>query len=257
MTANQRNQITSLYHAARARPPGDRPAFLADACADMEVRREVESLLRVESGAGAVFQTPALEPAAVGTSSMVGRQVGPYRILGALGAGGMGEVYRARDSTLGRDVAIKLLPSLFTADPERRARFAREARLLATLNHPHVGAIYGLEDLEGQTALVLELVEGPTLAARLERARLPVGEALAIARQIADALDAAHQKNIIHRDLKPANIVVQGGTSSDPRVKVLDFGLATTGLDGAAESEQVSMTNQRTEAGRILGIRPT
>ena len=146
----------------------------------------------------------------------------------------MGEVYRARDSKLGRDVAIKILPSHFTADPERRARFAREARLLATLNHPHIGAIYGLEEADGVTALVLELVEGPTLADRLERGPLPIAEALAIARQIAEALDAAHEKGIVHRDLKPANIVLQsaanaaGVPSSDARAKVLDFGLAKT-----------------------------
>ncbi len=140
---------------------------------------------------------------------MIGRQLGPYTIVAPLGAGGMGEVYRARDSKLGRDVAIKILPSHFTSDPERRARFAREARLLATLNHPHIGAIYGLEETDGVTALVLELVEGPTLADRLTRGPLPIPEALAIAHQIAEALDAAHEKGIVHRDLKPANIVLQ------------------------------------------------
>ena len=165
---------------------------------------------------------------------MIGRQFGPYTIVAPLGAGGMGEVYRARDSKLGRDVAIKILPSHFTADPERRARFAREARLLATLNHPHIGAIYGLEETDGVTALVLELVEGPTLADRLARGPLPIAEALAIARQIAEALDAAHEKGIVHRDLKPANIVLQsaanaaGVPSGDVRAKVLDFGLAKT-----------------------------
>ena len=134
---------------------------------------------------------------------------GTYTIVAPLGAGGMGEVYRARDSKLGRDVAIKILPAHFTADPERRSRFAREARLLATLNHPNIGGIYGLEETDGVTALVLELVEGPTLADRLARGPLPISEALAIARQIADALDAAHQKGIVHRDLKPSNIVLQ------------------------------------------------
>ena len=167
---------------------------------------------------------------------MLNRQIGPYTIVAPLGAGGMGEVYRARDSKLGRDVAIKILPAHFTADPERRARFAREARMLATLNHPHIGAIYGLEESDGITALVLELVEGPTLADRLERGPLPLAEALAIARQIAEALEAAHEKGIVHRDLKPANIVLQGGATavSDVRAKVLDFGLAKT--DGAGFS---------------------
>jgi serine/threonine-protein kinase len=158
---------------------------------------------------------------------MMNRQLGPYTITAPLGAGGMGEVYRARDSKLGRDVAIKILPSHFTNDPERRARFAREARLLATLNHPHIGAIYGLEEADGITGLVLELVEGPTLADRLERGPLPIADAIAIARQIADALDAAHEKGIVHRDLKPANIVLQGAKnasgvpSGEARAKVL------------------------------------
>jgi serine/threonine protein kinase len=254
MEPERRHRISDLFHAALGRAPEERPAFLEGACGgDRALRQEIESLLRFHSDNAPFLETPAMNVVAGGEPSRIGQQLGPYRILGALGAGGMGEVYRARDSKLGRDVAIKMLPELFTADPERRARFAREARLLATLNHPHIGAIYGLEDLEGQTALVLELVEGPTLAQRLERGPVPVAEALAVARQVADALDAAHQKNIIHRDLKPANIVLQDGRSSEPRVKVLDFGLATTGLDGAAESEQVSMTNQRTEAGRILG----
>src|SRR5215210_7274839 len=149
-----------------------------------------------------------------------GTRLGPYEIVSALGAGGMGEVYRARDSKLGRDVAIKLLPSHFMADSDRRERFAREARLLATLNHPNIGAIYGLEEMGEQSALVLELVEGPTLAERLKRGPMPLIDALAAARQVADALDAAHQKHIVHRDLKPANIVLQHGPGADPRVKV-------------------------------------
>jgi serine/threonine protein kinase len=184
----------------------------------------------------------------------------PYQIAELLGAGGMGEVYRARDSKLGRDVAIKILPAQFTADPERRARFAREARLLATLNHPHIGAIYGLEESDGVTALVLELVEGPTLADRLERGPLKVSDALAIARQIAEALEAAHEKGIVHRDLKPANIILQGAgglTSSDARVKVLDFGLAKLVHADPEADATPSGTLQSTEDGRILGTRRT
>ena len=148
-------------------------------------------------------------------------------ISARIGEGGMGEVYRAHDTKLGRDVAIKILPPAFTADPDRLARFEREARLLASLNHPHIGAIYGVEESDGVPALVLELVEGDTLADKLARGEarvegLPVPEALAIARQIADALDAAHERGIVHRDLKPANIkITPAGT-----VKVLDFGLA-------------------------------
>ena len=163
----------------------------------------MESLLEYESASARFLERPAAAVAADAASvtSMIGRQIGPYTIVAPLGAGGMGEVYRARDSKLGRDVAIKILPAHFTADPERRARFAREARMLATLNHPHIGAIYGLEEVDGVSALVLELVEGQTLADRLERGPLPLAEALAIARQIAEALEAAHEKG--HRPSRP------------------------------------------------------
>src|SRR5690349_14506957 len=133
-----------------------------------------------------------------------GTRLGPYEITGPLGAGGMGEVWRARDSRLNRDVAIKTLPAAFANDPNRMARFTREAQVLAALNHPNIAAIYGIE--EG--ALVMELVEGTTLAERIEQGPIPPEEALAIARQIADALDAAHEKSVVHRDLKPANIKV-------------------------------------------------
>ena len=151
-----------------------------------------------------------------------GTKLGPYEILGVLGAGGMGEVYRARDTKLNRDVALKILPELFAADSGRLARFQREAQLLSSLNHPHIGAIYGLEESNGARALVLELVEGPTLAERIAQGPIPLGAALPIARQIAGALDAAHEQGIIHRDLKPANIKLR----LDGVVKVLDFGLA-------------------------------
>jgi eukaryotic-like serine/threonine-protein kinase len=151
-----------------------------------------------------------------------GARLGPYEILSALGAGGMGEVYRARDTKLNRDVAIKILPEQFAADPERIARFAREAQVLASLNHHNIGGIYGLEEAGGVKALVMELVEGPTLADRIAQGPIPLDEALPIARQIAEALEAAHELGIIHRDLKPANIKLR----PDGTVKVLDFGLA-------------------------------
>ena len=134
----------------------------------------------------------------------------------------MGEVYRARDTKLGRDVALKVLPDVFADDPERLARFQREARVLASLNHPNIASIYGLEESEGVRALVLELVEGPTLAERIAQGPIPLDEALPIAKQIADALEAAHERGVIHRDLKPANIKVKAAGM----VKVLDFGLA-------------------------------
>jgi serine/threonine protein kinase len=268
MVPDRRDRISNLHHAALARAPGERGAFLKEACEGDEVlRQEVESLLDYESASVRFLETPAADVVAIALGSapaepmMVGRQLGPYTILAPLGAGGMGEVYRARDSKLERDVALKILPSHFIADPERRSRFAREARLLATLNHPHIGAIYGLEETDGATALVLELVEGPTLADRLERGRLPTSEALAIARQIAEALDAAHENGIVHRDLKPANIVLQstsnasGVPSGDLRAKVLDFGLAKTmavGLGGDV-TERPSVSLDGTADGRILG----
>jgi len=151
-----------------------------------------------------------------------GQRIGLYEVSGSLGAGGMGEVYRARDTRLGRDVALKILPEIFAADPERLARFEREAQVLAALNHPHIAAIYGLEESGGVRALVMELVEGETLADRISGQPMPVEETLTIARQIADALEAAHEQGIIHRDLKPANIKITTGGA----VKVLDFGLA-------------------------------
>jgi eukaryotic-like serine/threonine-protein kinase len=220
MTPERWRQITELFHAARERDPTRRDAFLADACgADAGLRQEVDAMLAGHDGAGAFGEAPLITPAS-GLES--GFMLGPYRIEYLLGAGGMGEVYRARDTTLGRDVAIKILPRIFITDPERLTRFEREARMLAALNHPHIGAIYGLEDAAGVRGLVLELVEGSTLADRLANGPLPLKEALAIATQIADALDAAHERGIVHRDLKPANIKI----TAEGRVKVLDFGLA-------------------------------
>ena len=160
-----------------------------------------------------------------------GTRLGPFEILSSLGEGGMGAVYRARDTKLDRDVAIKVLLPAVTNDPERLARFAREAKTLASLNHPHIAAIYGLEDADGTKALVLELVEGATLADRIAQGPIPLDEALPIAKQIAEALEAAHEQGIIHRDLKPANIKVR----DDGAVKVLDFGLAKA-LDPAGTS---------------------
>ena len=154
-----------------------------------------------------------------------GTKLGPYEILAPIGKGGMGEVYRAHDSRLKRDVAIKVLPEVFARDSDRLARFQREAQVLASLNHPNIAAIYGLEESDGIRALVMELVEGPTLDDRLAAGPIPVDEALAIARQIAEALEVAHERGIIHRDLKPANVKV----TADDKVKVLDFGLAKVG----------------------------
>jgi len=155
----------------------------------------------------------------------VGSRLGQYEIVALIGAGGMGEVYRARDPKLNRHVALKILPAAFAADRERLARFRREAQLLASLSHPHIGHIYGFEDSEDAHALVLELIEGQTLADRIAQGPVPISDALAIAKQIAEALEVAHEHRVVHRDLKPANIKV----TPNGIVKVLDFGLAKEG----------------------------
>src|SRR5436305_1689647 len=190
-------------------------------------------------------------------SLSVGARLGPYEILSALGAGGMGEVYRARDTKLGRDVAVKVLPDSLAADAERLLRFEREAKVLAALNHPNIAHIHGFEDSTGTPALVMELVEGPTLAERIAKGALSLEEALPIARQIAEALEAAHEQGIIHRDLKPANIKVR----ADGTVKVLDFGLAkamdptgTSSVSASALANSPTLTSPATtQMGMILG----
>ena len=178
-------------------------------------------------------------------------RLGPYEILAEIGSGGMGEVYRARDRKLGREVAVKVLPRTFADHPERVARFEREARVLAALNHPHIAAIYGFEEADGVRALILELVEGPTLADRLRTGAMSSGEALPVAREIAEALEAAHEKGIVHRDLKPANIKL----TPDGAVKVLDFGLAKMRDTAIGEdaSEAATVTAAGTRAGAVLG----
>jgi len=177
-----------------------------------------------------------------------GTRLGPYEILAPIGAGGMGEVYRARDTTLGRGVALKVLPAAFSADADRIARFQREAQTLAALNHPHIAQIYGLEDIgAGGRALVMELVEGDDLSQRIARGPMPLDEALPIAKQIADALEAAHEQGIIHRDLKPANIKVR----PDGTVKVLDFGLAKAMEPTGVASPSVSQSPTITVASHV------
>jgi len=171
-----------------------------------------------------------------------GIRFGPYEVQSALGAGGMGEVYRARDSRLRREVALKVLPESFASEPDRLARFQREAEVLASLNHPHIAGIYGIEEQDGIRALVLELVEGETLAERIGRGPIPVDETLSIARQIAEAVAAAHEKGIIHRDLKPANIKV----TAEGAVKVLDFGLAKIAPPRAADAATATASNSPT-----------
>ena len=237
MEPDRWQHVTEIFHAALARDTARREVFVADACGDdAALRTEVEALIAAHHEAGAFGETPLFEPA---LSLEPGSTIGSYRIEELLGAGGMGEVYRARDGTLERDVAIKVLPHHFASDAERLARLRQEARLLAALNHPNIAAIYGVAEAGSDRGLVLEYVEGPTLAERITSGAIPLPEALGIARQIAEALDAAHRKGIIHRDLKPANIKVRG----DGTVKVLDFGLAILDEDGG-------------EVGVVLGTAP-
>jgi serine/threonine protein kinase len=183
---------------------------------------------------------------------MIGKTLGNFTLETQIGAGGMGEVYQATDTKLGREVAIKVLPQEFAQDTDRVARFQREAKLLASLNHPNIAAIYGLEESSGTHFLVMELIEGDTLADRLKRGTIPVEESLKLALQIAEALEAAHEKGVIHRDLKPANIKV----TPDGKVKVLDFGLAKAFADEQADlnlSNSPTLTYAATQQGVILG----
>ena len=260
MSTERWTEIDRVLNAVLARPEGERPEAVAQLCAgDEELRREVESLLANLSHASAAGfgASPGIN---LPSASLVGCQVGPYHVRELVGVGGMGEVYRAHDSTLGRDVALKILPDLWLSDPERHGRFKREARVLASLNHPNIGAIYGVYESvpDGVHALVLELVEGDTLADRLSRAPdgLPPDESMNIAMQIADALEAAHARGIVHRDLKPSNIKV----TAEGRVKVLDFGLARTVEGNDEGSGRVAAaptaTVQHTRTGTLLGTAP-
>ena len=250
-------KIEGIYHAALEREEGQRAAFLNEACGgDESLRREVESLLTQEGETGSFLEAPALEVAAKVMAedsgrSLLGRQLGSYQVLSLLGTGGMGEVYRAHDRKLGRDVAIKVLPKKFSQDPERLGRLEREARMLASLNHPHIGAIHTLEESDGVRFLVLELVAGETLAEQVKAGPLEVPEALRVCAQIAEALEAAHERGVIHRDLKPANVKV----TPEGQVKVLDFGLAKA-LGSPDLSQAPTVSAAGTETGVILGTAP-
>jgi Tol biopolymer transport system component len=266
MTPERWKRIEPLYQKALVRPPADRQAFLAAACADDEaMRREVESLLAESASDDGFLAKPALPISAYDVTdivrkTMAGTSLGGYQLHTLLGVGGMGEVYQAHDPKLAREVAIKILPSAFTSHPDRLARFEREARMLAALNHPNICAIYGFEEADGIRFLILELVEGETLAETLAHgssshaidAALPLDRALSIARQIADALEVAHDKGIIHRDLKPANIkITPGGT-----VKVLDFGLAkAVSSEGSSPdlTHAPDVTSSEPRQGAVIG----
>src|SRR5215471_5773061 len=214
MKAERWREVERIFQAAVELQPPEQEQFLQAACKDEEVRREVESLIVAHRNCGSSFIEPR--------QRLVGRTIGRYEVQALAGMGGMGEVYRARDTRLGRDVAIKVLPAEFAQDDERLIRFEREATSLASLNHPNIAAIYDVEESDGIQCLVLEFVEGESLADRLKRGPIPMTEAFTICRQIADALESAHEKGIVHRDLKPGNVMLATSGS----VKVLDFGIA-------------------------------
>ncbi len=219
--------IENVYHIARSLPAEDRTRFLAEQRElDTGMRRTVESLLVVDTAPNGFLDEMAVTLGAQWTSEALGissrQSIGSYDILERIDSGGMADVYRGRDPVLKRDVALKVLPPRFMVDPDRLARFKREAEILAALNHPNIASIYGFEESGGVHALVLELVDGPTLADRIADGPIPINDAKSIARQLVDALEAAHERGVIHRDLKPGNIKVR----ADGTVKVLDFGLA-------------------------------
>jgi serine/threonine-protein kinase len=264
MTDDRWLRVKRLFEVAVEQPPSERSAFVRAAVnGDDTLRQEVQALLDADAATAEISKGWATASQSLIAELRLGLSrdpdeaafavedhVGPYRILGLLGRGGMGHVFRAHDSKLQRDVALKVLPRAYEVDPDRLARFQREAQALAALNHPNIAAIYGIEESHGRQALVLELVDGVTLAARIGKGALPIGEALTLARHIAQALEAAHAKGIVHRDLKPANIKV----TLEGVVKVLDFGLAKAAGDSAAAAAADSPTLPGdTRAGVIVG----
>ena len=256
-------EIEEIYHAALEQPPGQRIRFLREVCGEnTELCKEIESLLAEAPDADRLFETPAWQQAASLliesgkpglTRFTAGVQLGPYQIIHLLGAGGMGEVYRARDMRLGREVALKLLPQDELADPERRRRFLQEARAASALNHPHIVTFFDLASAEGQDFLVMEYIAGQTLDRVIPQKGLQLREALSYAIQIADALAAAHAVGIVHRDLKPANILV----SDSNTVKLLDFGIAKLIEPGpaalSAGETATAHTAPHTSSGLMVG----
>src|SRR5262249_51866993 len=220
-------QVDKLFQATLEREPQARSAFLDEACADDQaLRSEVEALLASDEQAGSFIASPAIEAAAElmavdQTNSMIGKVIGPYRVISQLGAGGMGEVYLAQDSHLGRKVALKLLPDDFTRDASRLRRFQQEARAASSLNHPNIITIFDIGQVDSIHYIATEYIEGQTLRAAMSEGLTP-NQSLDVTIQVAGALSAAHQAGIIHRDIKPENLMLR----EDGYVKVLDFGLA-------------------------------
>lgn len=245
VTQERWQEVKRVLAGALERAPGERDAYLDQACAEPELRREVESLIAAHEQAQTSFLAqPAVQPKEL----VVGSRFGAYEILARIGAGGMGDVYRASDTKLGRSVAIKVLPQAFVDDPERLARFQREARMLASLNHPNIVTIHSFEETGGVHFLTMELVEGQPLNCLIPKGGLPVDQILNFATAISEALAAAHDKGIIHRDLKPANVMV----TNEGRVKVLDFGLAKE-IHEANSSDATLAPAEYTKVGVIVG----
>ena len=261
MNPDRWRQIGQLYHAALELEPAARAAFLDGACGGAEeLRREVESLLQAHQRAGDYFAAPAMEVAAEMLAnrkepSLVGRSISHYQVLSLIGAGGMGEVYLAQDTSLGRKVALKLLPAAFTQDRERVRRFEREARSVSALNHPNIVTIYEVGLVDGRHFIAAEYIEGQTLRQRLATGPFNAQEALEAATQIASALTSAHEAGIMHRDIKPENVMLR----RDGIIKVLDFGLAKLvekrpfGQTTVADSDSPTEARVRTQPGVLLG----
>jgi serine/threonine protein kinase len=249
MTPDQWKRAKQLFEAALDLEPAKRHAFLDAACqGNAELRAEVEQLLAEDEIAGGFMDEPLVSVQAKPLSA--GRRLGPYEILSAVGAGGMGEVYRARDTRLRRVVAIKVLPGKLASNPKARLRFEREARAVASLSHPHICALYDVGHEDGVDYLVIEFLDGETLSNRLSQGPLVLGDLLKYAIEIADALDQAHRHGIIHRDLKPSNVML---TKSG--AKLLDFGVAKQHRRAktATTSSTLSLTTPSTGAGMVIG----
>ena len=243
--ASRWQHVKSLFQAALERPVETRPAFLDQACPDAEVRQDVESLLVSHAEAGNFLEAPAALPSVIAAGSLLG----PYEIVALIGSGGMGDVYKARDKRLDRDVAVKVLPHDLATDPGRRRRFEQEARAASALNHPNIVAVYDIGSHEGVAFIVTELLEGQSLAERVAQAPLPVRRALEYSAQAARGLDAAHLRGIVHRDLKPANLFL----TSQGQVKILDFGIAKLTGEDRETSQRDGGDKSGTVPGLVLG----
>ena len=255
MKPEQWQQVDQLFHAALEHAPGERAAFLREACiGDDSLRREVESLLAQDAETGSFMADPAYAVAASRivvdeTPSLEGQSISHYLIISLVGKGGMGEVYRARDTRLDREVAVKVLPVEFSRDPDRLRRFGQEARATSALNHPNILTIYDIGSHEGAPYIIAELLEGEELRAVLKRGAIPLSRAMDYAQQIATGLAAAHSRGIIHRDLKPENFFV----TTDSFVKVLDFGLAKLRPPEAVPDSKAPIQRNATVPGAVMG----